>query len=53
MDAASHDEALGSLMNLQGAWDRRKTKQNKEERSLHEVSHTIFKTIKNALSDKI
>ena len=41
MDAANQDEAAGSLMSLQRAWDIRKTKQDTEERSLHETGYLV------------
>jgi len=53
MDAASHDEVVGSLMSLQLAWDIRKTKQDTEVRSLHEVGQMVFTSVQNALSDKM
>jgi hypothetical protein len=53
MDAGSYDEAVGSLINLQGAWDMRKTKKDTEERSLQEAGQAVFATIQKALSDKM
>ena len=53
MDAASHDEAVGRLMSLQWAWDRRKTKQDTEERSLQEAGQRVFTFVQNVLNDKI
>ena len=53
LKAGSHEQAVGSLMTLQWAWDRRKTKQNTEERSLQEAGQRVFNTIQNTLSDKM
>jgi hypothetical protein len=53
MDPASHDEAVGSLMTLQWAWERRKTKHDTEDRSLHEVGQMGFNTIRNVIGDKM
>jgi hypothetical protein len=53
MDAASHDEAVGSSMSLQWTWVRRKTKHDMEERSLQEAGQTVFNAIQNALGDKM
>ena len=40
-------------MKLQGAWDKRKTKQDTEERSSQEEGHAIYVVIQNALSDRM
>ena len=53
LEAASHEEAVGSLMNLQWAWDRRKTKLDTEERSLQEAGQMVFNAIQNALGDRM
>ena len=45
MAASSHDEAVGALMNLHGAWERRKTKQDTEEKSLQEARHAVYVAI--------
>jgi len=34
LEATSHEEAVGSLMTLQWAWDRRKTKPDSEDISI-------------------
>ena len=53
MEAGSHEEAVGSLMTLQWAWDRRKTKQDTDESSLQEAGQRVFNTTQNALSDRM
>ena len=53
LEAASHEEAVGSLLTLHWAWDRRKTKQDTEERSLQEVVQWVFNAIQNALGDRM
>ena len=45
MSASSKAEAVGELINMQAAWDRRKTKQDTEERSLQEAGQAVFLTI--------
>ena len=37
LEAASHEEAVGSLMTPQWAWNKRKTKHDTEKRSLQEA----------------
>ena len=41
MATSSQDEAVGAVMKLQGAWDKRNTKQDTEERNLHEAGHAL------------
>ena len=53
MAATSQDEAMGAVMKLQGNWDRRKTKHDTEERSLHEAGQAVYVAIQNALSDRM
>ena len=53
LEAASHEEAVGSLMTLKWAWDKRKTKQDREERSLQEVGQRVFTALQNALCGKM
>ena len=51
LEAASHEETVGSLMTLQWAWVRRKTKQDTEERNLQEAGQRVFNALQNALYD--
>ena len=53
MATTNQDEALGAVMKLQGNWDRRKTKQDTEERSLQEAGQVVYVALQNALSDKM
>ena len=53
MAAANQDEAVGAVMKLQRNWDRRKTKQDTEERSLQEACQVVYAALQNALSDKM
>ncbi len=45
MEAASRDEVVGRIMNMQWAWDRRKIKHDTEERSLQEMGQSVFNAI--------
>ena len=40
-------------MTLQWAWDRRKTKQDSEERSIQEAGHRVFNALQNAMGDRM
>jgi hypothetical protein len=53
MATSNQDEAVGAVMKLQGNWDRRKTKQDTEERSLQEAGQAVYMALQNALSDKM
>ena len=54
MGATSQDNAVGAVVNLQWAWDRRKTKADDiAERSMQKTGQVIFQSIQNALSDSI
>ena len=53
MSVSSKAEAVGELINMQAVWDRRKTKQDTEERSLQEAGQAVFMKIQNALSEKM
>jgi len=45
MVASSQHEVVGAVMKLQGAWDKRNTKQDTEERSLQEAGHAVYVAI--------
>jgi hypothetical protein len=40
-------------MKLHGTWDKRKTKQDTEERSLQETGQALYIAIHNVLSDRM
>jgi len=53
LEATSHEEAVGCLMTLQWAWDRRKTRPETEDRSIQEAGQRVFNALQNALGDRL
>jgi hypothetical protein len=53
LEAASHEEAVGAIMTLQWAWDRRKTKQDTKERSMQDAGQRVFNALQNVLSEDL
>ena len=45
MAASSTDEVVGAVKSLHAAWDRRKTNQDAEERSLQEAGQSLYVAI--------
>ena len=52
MDATNREEAVGVMQGMQWAWDKRRTKPDTEERSIHEAVKLVVDSVNASLMDK-